>query len=411
MPLRTAISLAWRNLWRNTHRTLITFAMMSLGLGLLIFSSNFAEGAYNDMIATGVSSISGHVVLQDPHYKDNPSLVHFLASETDLTEAVNEMDRSIIVCPRIELQALLGSARGSAAVQIFGVDPLAEARVTRLQHQIIEGRPLTQDEPAVLLGSELAAILDVALGEKVVATVQGEDELVSQLLRVAGIFRTGATDLDSSMAHINLKTAQDMIGKPDAVSALTLHLRDPTEAAEVAATVRNQVNHGAVEVLTWKEALPALRGYIEVDRAGNYLFLSIIGLLVAIGILNTMFMALHERRHELGLLLALGTPPRVLVGLTLLETLLLALLSSAAGVSLGLLATWPVAHWGIDFSSLYGESLSLAGLHLDTRIFAEVRWLPSTLFALVTIVIAMAAGTWPALRCTSLDPIIAMHED
>lgn len=410
MPLRQLTAIAWRNLWRNPRRTVITFSMMSIGLGLLIFSTNFAEGAYNDMISTGVSQISGHVVLRNPRYEEASAVGNLLTGERDLTDVVHRINTGIKVCPRIEVQALLVSARGSAAVQLSGIDPPAEALVTGLHEKIIKGHYLSWDEPGVILGLDLAAVLDVAPGEKVVATVQGEHDLASQLFRVAGIFRTGAAEVDGSMAQIPLRSAQAMLEKPDSVSALTLHLHDPANAPELAATLREEIDDPTVEVLTWKEAVPALRSYIEVDRAGNHLFLGVIGLLVTIGVLNTTFMALHERRHESGLLLALGTPPKVLVLLTVLETLFLAMLSSIAGIWLGLLATWPVARWGIDFSSLYGESLSLAGLNIDTRIFAEVRVFPSLLFALALIFTAIVAATWPAIRNTSLEPVHAMHE-
>jgi ABC-type lipoprotein release transport system permease subunit len=362
------------------------------------------------MIESGVSTVSGHVVLRYPRSQEEFDTERLLADASPLSDAVHRLDKGITVCPRLERQALLSSARGSAAVQLVGVIPEAEARVTRLHEQVVRGRYLSGDDDEILVGWDLAAVLDVQPGEKVVAMLQGEHEFVSQLLRVSGIFRTGAAEVDATFAQVALPSAQAMLGHPDAVSELTLHLRSPKEAAEIATSLRQEMDASAVEVLTWKEAVPELRSYIEADRAGNYIFLSIIGFIVAIGILNTMFMAIHERRHEIGLLLALGTPPWVLVWLTLLETWLLSLLSSATGITLGLLATWPVAHWGIDFSSIYGDSLALAGLQMDTRIFADFRMTQSLLFGLLSIAVSMAAGAWPALRAIHIEPIAAMHE-
>jgi ABC-type lipoprotein release transport system permease subunit len=161
---------------------------------------------------------------------------------------------------------------------------------------------------------------------------------------------------------------------------------------------------------TWQEFAKAFYSAMKADQEGMWIMLVIIVIIVAVGVLNTVLMSVLERRREYGLLKALGTKPKQIVKLVLLEVSILALISIILGTGLGLLSNSYLAAHGFNISKFYKgmESLTYGGIKFETM--KSVVNLRSFLIPTVTIVfVAIFVGFFPALKAARTEPAKTMR--
>ena len=294
--------------------------------------------------------------------------------------------------------------------------------VSRVEDEGFEGRWIEPGElGGIILGAELAKTLGVGLGKKVVLMGQGwskdadssgerVSEVQSRLFRVRGLLRTGSAQFDGFTAVVSLEAAQDLLGEPGAASQVSLHLKDPADADGAVADVRRALSGAAgLEVLGWKEALEELYQFTVVDRATNNKFMFFIGLIVALGILNTVLMSVMERMREFGVMLALGMAPGRLRRLILSEGLLLGLFASSLGLAGGAAMTSYLVTAGIDYSEMMGETMDVAGISVSTLIHAGWDTTSMAVYTLVAVLLSVAATIYPAWKAGKLQPVEAMR--
>ena len=409
------LKLAFRNIFRNTRRTLITIAAISLGLSLMIVSNNLSFGVYQDMIRAGISTMAGHVVIQAEGWqqsRESDQVVTQAAARRAVLEAAFP---EAVVLPRAFFQGLLTSPQNAVGVTLTAIDPGREIAVSDWHKKLVEGEFLAPDDDGrgVILGVVLADSLQVKVGDKVVLMTQGQEEVSSHLLRVRGLMQTGSKDMDGFMAMVAMPAAQAALEQPDTAHQLSLHLPDPEDYP--AATARAEAAlaaaglGGGVEVLGWPQALPEVTEMIRMDRGSNNAILAIIGFIVALGVLNTVLMSVMERIREFGVMLAVGTSPRRLVSLIVLEGFLLGLLAVSLGVALGMLLSWPLITSGLDYSAMMGDSMSTAGVTIDSVVHAAVDWERLIIFSVSGLIMTVLSTLYPALKAARLQPVESMR--
>lgn len=403
------LQLAARNVFRNLRRTVITAAAISLGLAMMIMSNNIAYGSYQTMIRTGISTMAGHVVVQGEGYQDDREAQVVV---DDAAAAQAQLDALVgdggLIVPRMFLQGLITSTSGSVSVQATAIDPAREVQVSDWHEKIVDGDFLSDDDGAIVLGRILADSLQVELGDKVVVMVQGREDVSSRLFRVRGLISTGSASADGFLAMITVPAGQALLETPDAVHQLSVHLDDPDDYPAQADAIRAAMP-ASVEVLGWPEALPAIYEMIEMDANQSNAMMFIIGIIVAIGVLNTVLMSVMERVREFGVMLAVGTAPWKLVTMILLEGAILGVVSVALGIALGMLVSWPMITHGIDFSSLMGDNMEISGISIDTVVYAAVDWERLVIFSLSGVAMTMLATIYPALKAARLQPVESMR--
>jgi len=184
-----------------------------------------------------------------------------------------------------------------------------------------------------------------------------------------------------------------------------------TQKAEDGRTARELVGGPDREVLSWSGALPELYGMIQIDRNSGDLMLAILGIIVAMGVLNTVLMSVLERTREFGVMFALGMKPRQVASLVLLEGAVLGACGAAIGLVLGLLFSWPMVEYGIDFSSYAGgaESMDMAGISVESVIKGQINPWRTSVYVVGTVVFTTLAALYPAIHVARLKPVDAIH--
>lgn len=406
---RTLVWLALRNLGRELRRSTLTAAAMALGLTLLILSRTLADGAHEDWIDSGVRLGSGHVTFNAPGYRDGRSLDDRL-SAAQLERALAAVAGATLPSPalpsaRVAVRGLASSPDGALPVSIVGVDPTVEPAFSRLADEVVEGRYLEEgDRLHAYIGTSLAGRLDLGAGSRMVLTAQSvSGDIEGQLVRVAGIFRTNVEALDESLVHIPLATARSWLGVEGATSVAVLlphsSFTDPV-VEEASETVRA----AGIEVVGWPVTNPDLYAALQLDDGGDWAFHVILFIIVAIAILNAIFMSVLHRKREMGLLRALGLSGRETGLVVYIEGILLTAGAGVAGAVLGFAVVWFFFRDGIDFSGMMPDDINFGGIAFDPVMVPSIEMKHVVQSAILTALIGVSASLLPAWHAARLDP-------
>ena len=410
--------LAARNLWRNSRRSLITIAGIAGGLGLLLFTINFQQGSYNQALNNGLRMMAGHLVVQDPGYQAEKDEHLVVQDSSAVAEAVRQAlagDPSVRVYRRVSLGGTIMSPANTRMAGLLGVEPAAEAEVGSYDDKLIAGEWLSEDDArGILLGERLAASLGLELGDRLVYQGEGAErgETVARMFRVRGIFKTGTPAVDGFVALTTIDAAQELLAGTDPAHQVAVFMANDEDLdTQVPAVQAALATAGMADlaVLDWKQALPEMIEFIEMDRRFADMMWFVLGLMVAFAVLNTVLMGVLERTREFGVMMALGMAPVRLAALVVTEALIMGLIGVGIGFVLGVVGTWPMVEYGWDLGAYIGEGMDMAGVPYETHIFSVYDWGRMGLFAGIGLLFSTLASLWPAWMVVRLEPVEAMH--
>jgi len=408
MRLLRLVKLAWRNLWRNKRRSLIMLGAIVVGLWGLIMVYGADNGMAMGMVNITVMSHTAHVQVHAPGYFENPELELTIERPQDILEKARSADHVQDAAPRLKARSMIMIARGSAGVNLVGIDPKQEARVSTLEDSIIRGRYLKpDDENKILVGGSLAEKLNLDLDKKlVIYTRDRKKELKALGFRIAGIYETGTQKVDKFMAFVPLDTLQEGLLLDGKVHEIAVRIDEHQNLDIASASVSDKLAGEGLEVLNWKQMYPFLDQMVNLMVISNIVMLVCVGIAMAFGIANTMIMAVFERFYELGIMKAIGTRPRQIFLIIILESVFLAITGLVIGslAGYGTILVW--SKYGLDLS-VYSTSLQSVGM--PTVIYPEVYfWDWITTWIAVTFM-AVAACLYPALKAARKKPVEAMR--
>jgi putative ABC transport system permease protein len=423
--------LAFRNVFRNRRRTVMTLLMVGGGVaGLLLVGGFFAfmfRGLRESTIRTGL----GHIqIFNAEHFKRDE--VHVLdtgISNWRQVAVATESARHVRgVAPRIEFYGMLSNGVKSSVFMGSAVDPDTERKMG-FDPRIASGRDLSGNsngEVEALVGTGVARSMSVKVGDGLtILAVTADGALNGIDVQIVGIVSTGFKDLDDRYLRITLPSAQrllqsdrvtnlvvglDKTENTDAVAAQLaprLHPTDegssggtpglhPTDKSLSAGTPGLQGNSQEMVLKKWID-LAAYYKQVRTLFSGIFLFLGIIVFfMVLMASVNTLLMAMFERTREIGTMLAMGTPRRWIVALFMVEATLTGILGAVVGIAGG---------------NLIGMALNAAGLHLPAPpgtsfdMLFRVQHVPSLMVgSSVTVIVSLTlASIVPAVRASRLQ--------
>jgi putative ABC transport system permease protein len=404
-------TLAWRNVWRNKRRTILTFLTIVIGLAMILVMNSIAKGGHDQMIEDAVGINTGHLQIHERGYWNNQT-IDYAFRITPALEKVLQSDKRIEGhCIRVLAGGLLSFRENTAGALIQGIDPDMEPTVTDLHTRILPGgRYLSSsDRTNVIIGEVLAKNLDVEVGSTIAMLSQGFDgSIAAEKLTIVGIFRTGNPEYDRTLLLMPLDQAKQTFTMMNFVHAITVRLTDPDHTDEVKHRLQAVDTENMLEVMGWDELMPELVQFIVMDDAGAYIFDFILFMVVAFGILNTIQMSVFERTREFGVMLAIGTHPDQVVKMVLMESFFISLLGILLGVGLGYAISYYFTIYPLDYSA-YAEEIAVWGV--STTLYpADTTLLNISVTSLVTFVLALLFSLFPARRAANLNPIEAIRK-
>lgn len=405
--MNSNLKLAWRNLWRNRGRTLITVASVFFGVLLSTVMSSMQEGSYSSMIDNIVRFYSGYIQIHQEDYWDDKTINNTFMLTDSLVSLV-ETDKYITdYTPRLESFALASSENMTRGAMIIGIDPGTENTVTQLQRWIKGGNYLTPGDEGVLLGFELSKYLGLDVGDTLVLIGQGYHGVsATGKYPVRGLLKFANPQLNRQSVYMELKNAQDLFSTGNRLTALVLMIEDPYQLNHAMKVLKSKI-HPPYSAMTWSEMNPEILQMIEGDRSGGVVMKGILYLLVGFGIFGTVMMMVMERRRELGVLVAIGMQKSKLAMILLYETILIGLIGVAAGFS----GSVPVIAY------FYNHPVVLTGSAADTMVQMGLEplmyfsWLPGVFYdqALTVFGMTLLVALYPVSKAYSLKVYEALR--
>ncbi len=398
--------IAWRNIWRNSRRSVIILISIVVGMTTLVLFDTLSIGMVNQMLRNRVGNHIGHIQIHRQGYYQNPQVHTVIQSPEKINRMLQTITDIQYYAPRILAFGLASSAMSSAGVELVGIDPVREANITLIARSVKKGRYLQNKPHEVLISTRLAKKLNVALGDKIVLmtnTVSGA--VGSDVYRIVGLYETFDSNFDRTYLFIPLQEAQNLLEMPGKVHEFVIIARELKAIPAIQHQLQTQLGSD-YEVLSYKEIIPLLVGQMQLYQEMIAIYYVVVGLAIAFGIVNTLLMAIYERIHEIGVLMAIGMQPRKLFWMILLEAGMLGYLGTISGLVVALLLYLPLSHSGINLA-IFSESLRSFGIG---AIIYPVLTFTSIVNSFVTLpLVSIFAAVYPAWRATRFQPMEAIR--
>jgi putative ABC transport system permease protein len=406
------IRMAWRNVWRNPRRTILTISAIIFASTLLIFMLSFQLGSYGTMINASVRIHTGHLQVQAEGYQDKKSMRLVVPDPSAVGELMQGVPEVEAYTFRANAFSLASSKERTYGALVIGMDPVRESQVSTLKQLIRQGDYLAEpDTNQALVGELLARNLRAGIGDEVTILGQGRDgSIAATVVQVKGIYTSGMEDFDRSSIHVPLKLFQDVYAMRGAVHEVVAvgtalkHVSDMKKAIQGGLKKLEQKN--PLVALDWDELMPGLLQAIKLDLVSGIIFWFLLIVVVAFSILNTFLMAIFERTREFGVLMAIGTSPGRLTRLLLIESAAMTVIGIFIGTLFGCLLTWYFQVHGID---LGGASELMRQYGISGRMYPQLSLITALSGPGAVLIITLLTALYPAFKVRRLRPTEAMR--
>ena len=403
----TYIKLAWRNIFRNKRRSFIAGTAIGIGLAFLIFVDALIIGMERNMIHSATSSFLGEGQIHGEGFRKTQEVERTI---NRLDWVLSNLNQETIVehsTLRVMSFAMISSASNMSAISLVGVVPSTERHLSQIDEALKEGSYFKEEaRRSIVIGSKLAEILEVELEDRIVITVAQVEtgDLTQEMFRVSGIYHFNVREMDQGMAFIRLEKAQQMLGIEDKVHEIAIIFKDPQFGQDENLPFWRKYSQYGNSAEGWTEILPQVQAALGITSFSTYIVGLILFGVVALGIINTLFMSLHERMYEFGVLRAVGTRPFGIARLIIFEAGGLAVLSIGIGIIVGFLITFIASKVGIDYTGIEFAGMTFRELLYPVLKFKQFLFYPFWVFVFTEI-----AGIYPAVYAARIAPADAMR--
>lgn len=404
MNILTIVKIAWRNLWRSKLRSSVVILSVIFGIvgGIIIIAMSY--GLNMERMNNAVDTYLSHIQIHNKKFSDDFNLRHTISNLSEIEEKINNDERVVSYSKRIILNGMLSNSNGSYGIQVKGVDPDQEVNVTNTYEKVIEGEYFKSSrDNTILVGKKLADRLNLKIKSKVVVTFQDENNnLTSLLYRVEGIFRSGNSRYDDANVFVRNSSITKNLPNFSGFHEIPILLTDIELKDEVKSELIPFSNENIVE--SWDDISKDLAYANEMLAAVLYIFMMIILSGLSFGIVNTMLMAILERKKEIGMLMSIGMNRYKIFLMIGFETIFLTVVALPFGLLISYMLVEYYSVVGIDLSMV---EAGLENIGVGTRLYFQ---LPTSDYYVVSgmvFVISLISSIFPSIRALKINPVEA----
>lgn len=403
------IKIAWRNIFRNKKRTLITIGSIFTALFLIILMRGMQFGFYENLIKTVVESYSGYIEIHDKDYWENQSLNNSMIVDKQLLNEINEIKGVENVLERIKAFSLASSNDKIKGILINGVNIQDEKLIVDWNKRMVSGTLNFNGSNQVVIGKGISKYFNLNLKDTLVLFGQGyQGMMAAGKYEIIGIVDLKNPKLNDLGVFMDIDVTRRYISSDRIVTHLVIDKEENYDAEKLASKIRKNLSND-FEVLSWKKTLPDLDQTITADSAGGLIMVYILYIVVCFGMFGTVIMMTEERRYEFGVLISLGMSRLKLSSVVLFEILILSLL----GVLLAIIFTRPILLYfnnnPIDMSKLAdGMSDALAKFGFDPVFPFSISWDIPLTHGLFIFIVSILMSLYPIIKIHKLNSVKSM---
>lgn len=393
--------IAFKNIWRNKLRSWTVIIAIALGIlgGLAVIST--ATGLSDMRQLNAIKTYVSHIQIHDSNYLKYGGLKDLIASDQEVLSYIKKSKEIDGVSARLRIESFIQSAGGTSGVVLNGIDPEAEKQVTNIAEMLQQGNYLEdyKRKPPILISKKLAAKLNAKIKTTIQCSFTDVNGLpATGVFKVVDIFTTSNSMYDEVNAFVRLEDLQGISGL-NGSHEIALTLKDEELVEQYRETL--MVQFPGLHIASWRGIAPEL-GYADtmMDLVMT-IFLVIIMLALAFGIVNTMLMAVLERKKELGMLISVGMNKRKVFWMIVWESIFLALIAGPLGILSSYAAITFFGKYGIDLSF---ASAGLRSVGLESIIYPTIDSNYYIVISVLVIITAILSCIYPALKALKLNP-------
>ncbi len=337
--MKTLIKIAWRNLWRNRRRTILTAASVVLAIVLALFMRSMQFGSYEQMIQAGVNQV-GYLEIHSKGFWKDQSIDKAFFDDNKINRTLKDTKGISLALPELQTFSLASFKTQTKGVMVSGIDPKKENLQTKIASKIIKGNYLSNESGNVLIGDNLAQYLKIGVGDSLVLIGQGFRGVTAYgLYKVCGIFHLPSTEMNGQLVYMNLNDAQYFVYpyQPRLLTAISIFPTEPSQSDNIKASLEKQIGKN-YEVIGWQKMLSDMLQTIKVDNVSGQLMLFVLYIIAAFGIFSTILMMTIERKKQFAVMISIGMQRRKLISVSIIETFIITLI----GIIIGLIIITPV---------------------------------------------------------------------
>jgi ABC-type lipoprotein release transport system permease subunit len=334
--------LAYRNIWRNKRRAMITIASIFFAVFFCSIMNSQQTGMWEQMIYNTLRTQAGHIEIHGADYWNDKIIDNFMTIDAAALSEISRLDNIDNVSPRTEIFALASFGSATKGIAVVGISPGNETKKFNLASHIIKGNYLSETDDGIIIGEELANYLQASVGDTVAFIGQGHfGASAAGLFPVRGIFYFAARELNSSVAYASLPATQSFIDMPDGYSGILITLKEDKLLDNSITKIKEVINTEDNEVYPWHFTMQRLLQTAKSDQQFSLLIIFILYLIVGFGILGTVIMLTNEREKEFRTMISLGIQRGKLALSVVIELLIMAFIGVLAGLGI----SYPMAVW------------------------------------------------------------------
>jgi ABC-type lipoprotein release transport system permease subunit len=404
--MKEYLKLAWRNLWRNKKRTLITVASVFFAVFLALMMRSMQLGSYDSMEESTIKNTTGYIQIHQLGYWDDKT-INNIFSDDGISADLQSISNISLAIPRLQSFALASSGKQTKGIAVIGTDPVLESQASGLEKRVIEGEYLKPGDEGVLIVVNLAKFLKLTVGDTITLISQGyHGATAAGVYPVRGIISFPSTTMNNKLLYMDLTQAQYLYGAPDMLTSISIMLHKPKLLESDTSAIRKMIGP-EYEIMEWREMNPEVVQGIESDNISGMFMLGILYLVVGFGILGTMMMMTLERKREFGVMVSVGMQRDKLAIIVFIETLYIAIIGVLSGIAL---ATPLMYYFHINPIQLTGEAAKamvdmnvepVMPFSLDMPIFYNQ--------AIVVFVLTCIAVLYPLVVITNFNVLKAIR--
>ena len=401
--------IAWRNIYRNKKRSLITITSVFAALLLIILMRALQFGFYDKLIETVVESYAGYVEIHADGFWDNQSLDNSMQVDQQLLDDIQSVEGVENIVQRLQTFSLISVGEKTKGGVINGINLSEEQKITDWNMKMVSGSfDLSDNE--IIIAKGIAEFFDISENDTLILYGQGyRGMMAAGKYPVKGVIDLKNPDLNKIGLFMTMESVRNYVSSDEISTHIIIGKEKYYDEGKIVEDL-DLILSDDYEVMTWKETLPEIEQTITADSAGGLIMAFILYVIVVFGMFGTVLMMTEERKYEFGVLISIGMSRIRLFGIILVETIIL----SMVGVVLAVMVTYPISIYyninPIDMAILMGDGAvqMIEEMGFSPMIPMSISWDIPLSHSLVIFIFSLLISIYPAIKISKLKPVKSM---